>query len=151
MSSDVVLLVDPRADVMLAPIRDALKGVAQVEPCADFRNARTRLLTDPPNVLVTNLRLQAYNGLHLVLLCAEISTRCLVYAVPDDLILAREAQRLGAFYERSSRLPFALPAFVKVTLPESDRRNVALLDRRFAFRGGRRGTDVSRLTNVLTI
>lgn len=140
-----VLLVDSNAEGILPMIEQALKGVADVERCAEFRRARTRLLTKPPNVLVTNLRLQAYNGLHLVLLVATTSTRCLVYAEHDDPMLAREAQRLGAFYERSSRVPFTLPAFVTTTLPERDRRDVGVLDRRIAFRGGRRGTDLSRL------
>jgi hypothetical protein len=73
------------------------------------------------------------------------STRCVVYSDSDDLILAREAQRLGAFYERSSRLPVALPAFIKGALPERDRRDVQIVDRRLVSRGGRRTTDHSRL------
>lgn len=146
-----VLLVDSNAGGILAMISHALEGVAEVEPCAEFQGARTRLLTNPPDALVTNLRLQAYNGLHLVLLAAATSTRCLVYAEPDDLILAREAQRLGAFYERSSRLPFALPAFIKATLPGRDRRDVDVLDRRFVFRSGRRATDLNRLPRALPV
>lgn len=141
--------MDPHADAILATIGHVLEGVAQLEPCADFGAARARLVTDAPDLLVTNLRLHAYNGLHLVLLAASTSTRCLVYAEPDDLMLAREAQRLGAFYERLSRLPFALPAFIKAMLPERDRRDAAVLDRRFAFRGGRRATDLSHLPGVL--
>ncbi len=142
MTLHAVLLVDPHADAVLATIRQALQGGAHVEMCADFSSAKTRLLTDPPNVLVTNLRLHAYNGLHLVLLAtAAASTRCLVYADPDDLLLAREAQRLGAFYERASNVPFALPGFIKAPLPEADRRDVAVPDRRVGFRGGRRGAD----------
>jgi len=143
MSSGFVLLVDPHAEMIVGSIRQALEGVAQVEPCADFHGARTRLLAAPPAVLVTNLRLHSYNGLHLVLLTSRALTRCLVYAEPDDLVLAREAQRLGAFYERASHVPLILPAFFTATLPDSDRRDVARLDRRLAFRGSRRRADVS--------
>jgi DNA-binding NarL/FixJ family response regulator len=143
MSRDV-LLVDSNVEEIIAMISDALHGVAQVRSCSEFSEARRRLLTSPPDVLVTNLRLQSYNGLHLALLAAMTSTRCLVYSDSDDLILAREVQRLGAFYERSSRLPFVLPAFIKSRLPERDRRDVQVLDRRLVSRGGRRTTDYSR-------
>lgn len=129
--------------MILGSIRQALEGVARVDPCAEFHGAKTRLLAFPPDVLVTNLRLHAYNGLHLVLLASKPSTRCLVYAEPDDLVLAREAQRLGAFYERASGLPLVLPAFFNAILPDGDRRDVATLDRRLAFRGSRRRADVS--------
>lgn len=144
MSRDV-LLVDPNAEEIVATISDALHGVAEVKSCSEFREARRRLLAKPPYVLVTNLRLEAYNGLHLAILAAMTSTRCLVYSDSDDLTLAGEAQRLGAFYERLSRLPLALPAFIKGALPERDRRDVRVLDRRLVSRGGRRTTDRSRL------
>jgi hypothetical protein len=149
MSSGLVLLVDPHADMIVGSIRQALKGVAHVEPCAEFHGAKTRLLTSPPDVLLSNLRLHSYNGLHLVLLASKASTRCLVYADPDDLVLAREAQRLGAFYERASRLPFVLPAFFNGELPDGDRRDVTRLDRRLRFRGSRRRADLRDALGVL--
>lgn len=141
-----VLLVDSNVEKIVAMISDALQGVAQVKSCSEFHEARRRLLAKPPDALVTNLRLQAYNGLHLVLLAAMTSTRCLVYTESDDLILAREVQRLGAFYERSWRLPFVLPAFINAGLPARDRRDVGVLDRRLVSRGGRRATDQIRGT-----
>jgi len=144
MSRDV-LLVDPNVQQMVAMISDSLHGVAEVEPCSEFHEARKRLQAKPPFALVTNLRLQAYNGLHLALLAATTTTRCLVYADSLDLVLAHEVQRLGAFYERSSRLLAALPAFIKGGLPERDRRDARVLDRRRVSRGGRRTTDHSLL------
>ncbi len=142
-----VLFVDPRGDEVLATIRHVLEGRALVEACTDFNSAKARVRAKPPNVLVTNLRLHAYNGLHLVILAGTAaSTRCLVYAEPDDFLLAREAQRLGAFYERASNVRFSLPGFMLATLPAADRRNAAVFDRRVAFRGGRRGTDFGGLT-----
>lgn len=138
-----VLLVDPDVGGLLPTVQHALEGVAKVEPCAEFRAARARLLRKPPDILVTNLRLQDYNGLHLVLLAARLGTRCIVYAADDDLVLARETQALGAFYERLARLPSALRAYVSAALPQRDRRDVTVLDRRSSFRGGRRSTDFS--------
>ena len=136
-----VLVVDPDADVLRA-VQYALRPVAHVEACSEFRAARARLLAKPPDLLVTNLRLDAYNGLHLVHLAGAL-TRCLVYATYDDLILAREAQAAGAFYLRSKQLPFALPSYVNAMLPPRDRRGLIVLDPPRPYPGGRRCTDLS--------
>ena len=136
-----ILLVDPDPNELRA-VQAALRLVADVEACTEFRTARTRLLTQPPDLLITNLRIQAYNGLHLVHLAAGTHTRCIVYSTYDDLVLAREAQAAGAFFEHPFRLPLVLQSYVNATLPRHDRRDLTTLDRRTAFRGGRRCSDV---------
>ena len=137
-----ILLVDSNASSLRAA-QNALRLVADVEACSDFQAARVRLLVRPPDLLVTNLRLQAYNGLHLVHLAAGMPTRCIAYAEDDDLLLAREVQAAGAFYERSKRLLHALTA-VRARHPSApDRRRPTVLDRRQILRGGRRCTDKS--------
>ena len=143
MAKDI-LLVDPNISELLPAVRHALGSAAQVEGCEEFRAARARLLSNPPDLLVTNLRLQDYNGLHLVILSPS-ATRCIVYALEDDLVLAREAQGAGAFYERQRRLPFAISSYLHTILPPRDRRDLRVLDRRRSFRGGRRGTDLEDL------
>jgi DNA-binding NarL/FixJ family response regulator len=135
-----VLLVDPDPVGLLA-VQAALRLLADVEACSEFRAARARLLRQPPDLLVTNLRLQAYNGLHLVHLAPKTRTRCIAYATNDDIVLMREVQAAGAFYERAKRLPQAVPSYVKAMLPRHDRRDPIMLDRRLALRGGRRCTD----------
>ena len=135
-----VLLVDSNAS-SLRGVQHALRLVADVEACSDFQTARLRLLVHPPDLLVTNLRLQAYNGLHLVHLAAGMPTRCIAFGDEDDLVLAREVQAAGAFYERSKRLLHALTSYVRATLPPQDRRRPTVLDRRQILRGGRRSTD----------
>jgi DNA-binding NtrC family response regulator len=135
-----ILLVDSNASSRRAA-QHALRLVAEVDARSDFQSARVRLLVRPPDLLVTNLRLQAYNGLHLVHLAAGMPTRCIAYAEADDLLLAREVQAAGAFYERSKRLLQALAAYVHATLPPRDRRRPRVLDRRQNLRGGRRCTD----------
>ena len=135
-----ILLVDPDTDC-LRVAQNALRFVAHVEVSSKFAAARARLLSNPPDLLVTNLRLQAYNGLHLVHM-ASGRTRCIVYSTYDDLVLAREVQAAGAFYERSNRLPRALAAYVHATLPPHDRRDFTAVDRRQILRGGRRCTDL---------
>jgi hypothetical protein len=124
-----ILLVDPNHDG-LGEVQAALGPIADVEVCSEFRIARARLLANPPDLLVTNLRLEAYNGLHLVHLAAGTRTRCIAYAIHDDLVLAREV-----------RLSLTLPSYVNATLPRHDRRDPTVLERRLTFRGGRRSTD----------
>jgi len=135
-----ILLVDPDPKGLLA-VQVALRLVAAVTICTDFRDARSRLLNQPPDLLITNLRLKAYNGLHLVHLTAGTRSRCIVYSTHDDLMLAREAQAAGAFFEHPLRLPLVLHSYVNATLPHHDRRDLTMLDRRMAFRGGRRCSD----------
>jgi hypothetical protein len=134
-----ILLVDPDTESLRAA-QKALRFVADVEVSSTFAAARARIVSNPPDLLVTNLRLQAYNGLHLVHM-APACTRCIVYSNHDDLLLAREVQAAGAFYERSKRLPRSLAAYVYALLPPHDRRNLTVLDRRDRFRGGRRSAD----------
>src|SRR6188472_4321079 len=133
------LLVDPDMRGARA-VEAALRLVADVEVCTNFRTARARLLHQPPDLLITNLRLEAYNGLHLVYLAAATRTRCIVFSTHDDLALAREVQAAGAFFELTARLPHVLESYVNATLPHRDRRDAKMLGR-LPFRGGQRCTD----------
>lgn len=136
-----ILVVDPEADRLRAA-QEALRPIADVVACSDFRAARAQLLARPPDLLVTNLRLQAYNGLHLVHLTGGTRTRSIVYGTYDDRILAKEVQAAGAFYEHSQRLPRALASYVYAVLPTLDRRDPGVIDRRRTLRGGRRCTEL---------
>jgi DNA-binding NtrC family response regulator len=137
-----VLFVDPDPSVCQLA-RRALQFVADVQFCTDFAAARARCLASPPDLLVTNVRLGAHNGLHLLHLLKRLgaTTRCVVYGTEADLPLAREVQEMGAFIIWTPRLPIALQTFVTAELPQRDRRDPALPDRRRMFRGGRRSTD----------
>ena len=135
-----ILIVDPDPQALLAA-QVALKSVAIVEACSDFRPARARLTSRPPDLLVTNLRLERFNGLHLVHVAAGTATRCIVYATHHDEMLAREVVAAGAFYERADRLPRVLASYVQGMLPERDRRSFLAFDRRSLPRGGRRCSD----------
>lgn len=142
-----VLLVEPDRD-KLAALERAWSSNVLVEGCGDFKRARQRLLEHAPKLLITNLQLGAFNGLHLVYLAAMISptTRCVVYAKAHDLEFAREIQRAGAFYERLGRLPFVPRSYVFHALPPSDRRDPRVVDRRRSPRGGRRFPEVVATT-----
>lgn len=137
-----VLVVDPDRQ-MLRTLQQVLAFRANVDLCNDFVRARARLLSNPPDLLVTNSRLREYNGLQLVYLAAslELATRAVVYGEKEDLGAARDAQAAGAFYVPRQYVAAALPAYLSAELPSHDRRDVARLDRRQLSRGGRRATD----------
>jgi DNA-binding NtrC family response regulator len=109
-----VLLVDPERDALVTfeqALGDSISGSVVV--CTDFTTARKRLLEDPPGLLVTNLRLEAHNGLHLVYLAANLGlgTRCIVYSDHEDAGLMREARSAGAAYESKQRIPQILASY----------------------------------------
>lgn len=143
MSSQRLLLVetDPGFRRLLERIAEP---IADVESVSDFASARARVLRGEHDLLIANLRLTTHNGLHLVYLlgAASLPTRGILYGDSTELFLAREAQRAGAFFEVSARLPYCLSAYVRATLPVLDRRDPAQPDRRTRYRGGRRGSDV---------
>jgi len=136
-----VLIVDPDPWALLAAEK-AVQSVAEVETCSEFRVARARIAAKPPDLLVTNLRLERFNGLHLVYLTMGTPTRSIVYAAHYDAVLAREVLEAGAFYERADRLPRVLASYLQTMLPPQDRRSLSVFDRRSAARGGRRCLDI---------
>jgi hypothetical protein len=137
-----VLVVEPDLAIVRA-IERSCADLAAVTACPRFADARSRVLAAPPDVLITNLRLEEYNGLHLVVLVVEsgLPTRCVVHTDRPDVYLAREGQSLGAFFEQTGRLRYCLPSYLTATLPASDRRDPGRYDRRHASRGGRRAAD----------
>jgi hypothetical protein len=144
-----VFLVDPLAHGDHHSLQTTVHHVAQIIAIADFVTARRMLLDNPPALVVSNLRLASYNGIHLALIASAVRTPCLIYARPHDVFLAREAQLAGAFYARFEQLPFLIPSFLRPVLPSRDRRDPAVIDRRTAARGGRRSTDVPSVFSAL--
>jgi DNA-binding NtrC family response regulator len=144
-----VLIVEPDT-VLRLQLRNAVGSLAGVEADSGVPTARQRLLTTAHSWLVTNVRLDAYNGLHLAYLAkmAQEPPNILVYGGESDLLLAREAQQLGAFYESKEAIVRSLSAYLTTLLPASDRRDVATRDRRLAFRGGRRSSDFERFSGA---
>jgi DNA-binding NtrC family response regulator len=130
--------------------RDLLHYVAadhgNAEAVDDFHAAYTRITSTPPDLLLTNLRLQGdMDGLRLAAAAAKAgrATRTVVYTDRVDRWATNEVQRTGAFYETQLRLVVALPSYVRaLDLPVLDRRNPWVPDRRGRYRGGRRAWDV---------
>ena len=152
MAFNRVLLVEPET-VLRLQIRNAVDTMAVIDAEPGVPTARQRLLGAPYSWLVTNIRLQAYNGLHLAYL-ARMSARpirILVYGEGDDLLLAREAQQLGAFYESRKSVVNSLAGYLTGLLPATDRRDASVQDRRSMYRGGRRSADVEMFSDPLRV
>jgi DNA-binding NtrC family response regulator len=137
-----VLVVEPDP-AALSFLLQAIGFSAEAQGCSTFAAARTQLVSDSYERIVTNLRLEAYNGLHLVYIARAraMETQCIVYTDHLELTLAQDVQRSGAFYECRERLQQGIRAYIESDLPERDRRNPFLASRRTIFRGGRRYSD----------
>jgi DNA-binding NtrC family response regulator len=143
-----ILVVEPDDDWSLR-LRDITTRVAAVKVCRDFESARRELSVRQFAFLVTNIRLEAYNGLQLVYMAREAAAGCraIAYTETWDVWLALEAQRAGAFYDIRDCLPVTLPRFLTAALPPADRREPSRPDRRLRSRvGGRRAGDEQRAT-----
>jgi DNA-binding NtrC family response regulator len=110
-----VLLVEP-VDSARAALQRRLATYAHVDTCTNFAAARERLQNGRYDWLITNLRLQSHNGLHLVYL-APRPTVSLVYTEQWDVELARDVEAAGAFYVCCDRLHETLPTYIKGTPP----------------------------------
>jgi hypothetical protein len=138
-----LLVIEPN-DIARRRLQLAVSPVADVELHRQFETARARLPFGSFQFLISNIRLGAYNGLHLAYVAAGSPSppRVIVYSDLRDPGLAREVQRAGAFYEVAECLPVTLLAYLKGSLPDQDRRSPDTADRRGDLRGGRRCWDL---------
>jgi DNA-binding NtrC family response regulator len=149
--SSSVLIVDPDE-----PYRQRLSEVAAttgwaVTTSGGFHEARRAIAAAEYPLIVTSIKLGAFNGIHLIYLAKRANPHaiCVAYSSHDDAGLGLDAQQAGAFYERSLFLPFSLTGYISSALPDIDRRDVRYVDRRTAFRGGRRASDRNELHQIL--
>jgi hypothetical protein len=118
-----VLLVEPEAAARTV-LREGIRTIARVAAYDDFWSARAGVLGGSFDFLVTNARLGAYNGVHLVYIAGAhgVSARSIVYTGRDDAGVACDVQDAGAFYETHDRLVVTLTAYLRGPLPQRDRR-----------------------------
>jgi DNA-binding NtrC family response regulator len=94
------LVVQPLAN-QRAFVRSCLGDVGFITIVVEnFHEAKSVLIADPPALLVADIRLEAYNGLHLVLhgKLARSSMVAIVTSHSDDRVLRSEAEALGAAF-----------------------------------------------------
>jgi DNA-binding NtrC family response regulator len=137
-----MLLVEPLRRLQ-RELAAATASHAAIDIVGSFADARRYVDAAPYDLVVANLRLGPYNGIHLAYVVAglESSTRVIVHAGDGDAASARDIQRAGALYEHTERLIVALTAYLGVNLPTRDRRDPIRFDRRRHPRGGRRAWD----------
>src|SRR5919106_1448364 len=95
-----VLLVEDEPSVQEVLGRWLAEYGRCVLTCRTFREARAYLTLNTPDILVTDIRLEDYNGLQLVMQMGDKrpSARCLVITGHDDPVLRKEAEHLHAGY-----------------------------------------------------
>jgi DNA-binding NtrC family response regulator len=139
--------VEPNAAVGRALATHVEWRVA-VDAVARFETARERLMTGAHDLLVTRIRLEEYNGLHLVHLAKVIGRTTKAIAYDEELTMAGDVHAAGAFFELAAHMPVALASYIEAALPVVDRRAPRLGDRRGSPRGGRRAWDQHVLTST---
>jgi DNA-binding NtrC family response regulator len=141
MSANRLLIVEPDHGLR-SRLSDVARALASIHATADFPAARRALLQHRYDWVITNVHLGAFNGLHLAYLVNSNRPplRVILYG-DNDLALALEAQRVGAFYESRDCVDRTIAAYLQGTLPPTDRRHPLARDRRGAARGGRRCVD----------
>jgi DNA-binding NtrC family response regulator len=96
-----VLLVDDD-DSLRDAVRRALEesGSHDVVACSTFEAAKRHLHEHAIDVLLTDVRLGAFNGLQLAVLARDLHPKAqlLVFSGFDDPVLREEAANLGATY-----------------------------------------------------
>ena len=94
------LIVDddlPLLDAMERAFREAGEGVVAK---GSFEDARHALRHEHFDVLITDVRLGAFNGLQLAVLARDLQPgiKLIVFSGFDDPVLKADAERVGALY-----------------------------------------------------
>ena len=99
-----LLLVDDDLSLLGALSRFLSDSGFQVVPCSTFEDAKREIGTLRPDILITDVRLGAFNGLQLALLARDVrpDVRVVVFSGFDDPVLKEEARRVGATYRRQA-------------------------------------------------
>jgi DNA-binding NtrC family response regulator len=95
-----VLVVEPSlGDLLLLTSRLTSAGF-RVTAAESFAQAKPLLDSQPPSILVTAVRLEAYNGLHLVLRAKAVrpNIAAVVTSANEDAVLRADAEGMGATF-----------------------------------------------------
>jgi len=95
-----VLVVDDEPSLLEAMKMAFTRAGRDVVSCRTFEDARQQLLTEHFDVMVTDVRLGAFNGLQLAVIARDRhpEMRIIVFSGFDDPVLREEAAHLGASY-----------------------------------------------------
>lgn len=95
-----ILLVDDDLSLLGALSRFLSDSGFEVFPCSTFEDAKREIASVRPEILITDVRLGAFNGLQLALFARDVRSdvRLVVFSGFDDPVLKEEARRIGATY-----------------------------------------------------
>ena len=95
-----LLLVDDDVPLLTALSRYLADRGFAVASSSAFDDARHHIVAARPDIVVTDVRLGAFNGLQLALLARDVrpDARIVVFSGYDDPVLKEEARRIGATY-----------------------------------------------------
>ena len=93
-----VVVVDDDPSLLLLMERWLTSAGYEVEVYNEFKSARARLVAQTPDVLITDVRLGAFNGLHLVVIAkqARPEMTAIVLTGFEDHVLQHDAISAGA-------------------------------------------------------
>jgi DNA-binding response OmpR family regulator len=106
-----VLIVDDDADYLTACTTVLTAEGHEVVACTRFEDGRRWLARGCFEGVIADVRLGAFNGLHLLALAPDSMLRVAFTAFPDE-VLRREAERIGARLVMKPREWGALAALV---------------------------------------
>jgi ActR/RegA family two-component response regulator len=95
-----LLIVDDDVVLLQALSRFLSDSGFEVVSCSSFEEAKKEIAASRPEIVVTDVRLGAFNGLQLAHMARDVKpdVRLVVFSGFDDPVLKEEARRLGASY-----------------------------------------------------
>jgi DNA-binding response OmpR family regulator len=113
------LVVEPDLGQAVLTVATLSTSGFRVTVAQDYHEAKTLLGVQPPAILVTDIRLREYNGLHLVLRGKSSSPRmsAVVTSTFVDSVLQADAEQMGAtFVHKPVTQPELLAAVMRTLL-----------------------------------
>ena len=120
-----ILVVDDNASTRGELVKLLADAGFETMIAATVPEAMRALSTASPNLLITEIRLDSYNGLHLIAMAPKPIPAIVITGFPDRGVEA-DARRLGAEYLAKPVSPGELYATVQRTLSNAANRGVFL-------------------------
>src|SRR6185295_2398326 len=118
-----ILIVDDNVTTRGGLVKLLTDAGFETVTAASVPEAMRSLATAPPHLLITEIRLEGYNGLHLVAMAPKPIPAIVITSFADRGIEA-DARRLGAEYLAKPVSPGELYATVQRTLSNAASRGV---------------------------
>jgi DNA-binding NtrC family response regulator len=95
-----VLIVDDDVTVLSVLSRYLAHSGFHVASISVFQDAREHICNARPDIVITDIRLGAFNGLQLAMLARDVrpDAQVVVFSGFDDPVLKEEARRIGAAF-----------------------------------------------------